>query len=113
MSSPERREWAKAFESELTSLINNKTLEEVVLPPGAKVVSTKWVCKTKRDANGNFLEHKARLVGRGFTQRYDIDYDETYAPVGRMTSIRIFFVEAVVHGLLIWQMDAETAFLNP
>ncbi|KAE8216983.1 hypothetical protein CF326_g9617, partial [Tilletia indica] len=113
MSSPERREWAKAFESELTSLINNKTLEEVVLPPGAKVVSTKWVCKTKRDADGNFLKHKARLVGRGFTQRYGIDYDETYAPVGRMTSMRIFFVEAVVHGLLIWQMDAETAFLNP
>ncbi|KAE8236029.1 hypothetical protein A4X13_0g9289, partial [Tilletia indica] len=82
------------------------------LPPGAKVVSTKWVCKTKRDADGNFLKHKARLVGRGFTQRYGIDYDETYAPVGRMTSMRIFFVEAVVHGLLIWQMDAETAFLN-
>ncbi|KAE8256647.1 hypothetical protein A4X03_0g5197 [Tilletia caries] len=113
MSSAERNEWAKAFESELTSLINNKTLEEVVLPPGAKVVSTKWVCKTKRDADGNYLKHKARLVGRGFTQRYGIDYDETYAPVGRMTSLRIFFVEASVNNSLVWQMDAETAFLNP
>ncbi|KAE8203689.1 hypothetical protein CF327_g7762 [Tilletia walkeri] len=113
MSSPERHEWTKAFDSELTSLINNKTLEEVVLPPGAKVVSTKWVCKTKRDADGNFVKHKARLVGRGFTQRYGIDYDETYAPVGRMTSLRIFFVEAAVHDCIVWQMDAETAFLNP
>jgi len=113
MASPQRHEWSKAFDSELQSLIRNETLEEVVLPPGAKVVSTKWVCKTKRDADGNFVKYKARLVGRGFTQRYGIDYDETYAPVGRMTSMRIFFVMAAVKNLVVWQMDAETAFLNP
>ena len=102
-----------AIQREFNSLIKNGTLEEVIVPEGANIVTTKHVFKTKYDANGNFVKRKDRCVARGFTQEYGVDYDETYAPVARMTSMRIFFVMLIVYQLIAWQMDVETAFLNP
>ena len=110
---PERQEWIDAIQREFNSLIKNGTLEEVIVPEGANIVTTKHVFKTKYDANGNFVKRKDRCVARGFTQEYGVDYDETYAPVARMTSLRIFFVMLIVYQLIAWQMDVETAFLNP
>ena len=72
----------------------------------------RWIYKVKYAANGSIEKHKARFVARGFSQVEGIDYDETFAPVARYTSIRT--VMAIVADMVwkIHQMDVKTAFLN-
>ena len=63
-------------------------------------------------ANGTIDKFKARLVIQGFRQREGVDYFDTYAPVARITTIRLLIALASIHGLVIHQMDVKTAFLN-
>lgn len=106
------KKWESAMNEEMASLNENNTWDLIHLPKGKKVIKTKWVFKTKRDVDGNVIRHKARLVVKGFTQRYGIDYDQTYSPVVRYTSIRFLIALAVKNQLKIHQMDAITAFLQ-
>ena len=71
---------------ELDQLCTNGTWEKAVSPPGAKVVSTRWVFKIKYNSLGELDKFEARLVARGFTQRYGVDFSETYSPVLKMAS---------------------------
>ena len=105
-------EWKVATDSEYNSLIENKTWELVELPPGRKAVGCKWVFKLKHAGDGTVERFKARLVAKGYAQKYGIDYDETFSPVVRFSSIRFLLAFAVQNDLLIHQMDVETAFLN-
>ena len=82
------------------------------MPPGRKVVGCKWVFKLKHSCDDTVERFKARLVAKGYTQKYGIDYDETFSPVVRFSSIRCLLAFAVQNDLLIHQMDVETAFLN-
>ncbi len=84
----------------------------VPLPAGRKPVSCKWVFKIKQGANGEVECYKARLVARGFTQTYGVDYNETFAPVAKFTSIRCILVLAALEDMEIHQMDVKTTFLN-
>ena len=59
------------------------------LPPGKKVVNCKWVFTVKHKANGSIERLKARLAARGFTQSYGVDYQETFALVAKLNTIRI------------------------
>lgn len=77
-----------------------------------RALSTKWVFTIKRDAVGNLLCHKARLVARGFEQRQGIDFDLTYAPVARLDSIRTLLVICASRNYRLLQFDISTAFLN-
>jgi hypothetical protein len=70
-------------------------------PKGANIVSCKWVFKIKRLPNGQIDRYKARLVVRGFSQRYGVDYEETFAPIVRMESLRILLAIAAVEDLEI------------
>lgn len=72
----------------------------------------KWVFTIKNDEFGYPLRYKARLVARGFSQQYLVDYDETFAPVARMASFRFILAFANQFNLLIHHMDVKTAFLN-
>lgn len=112
LSSPNAEKWRNAMNEELNSLQENQTWELVKLPHGRKPISSKWVFKVKRDANGQINRYKARLVIKGCAQRHGIDYSETYSPVVRYTSIRYLFALAAKHDLEINQMDAVTAFLQ-
>lgn len=104
--------WICAMKDEIKSLEENKTWNLVELPKEKKVIKTKWIFKTKRNVDGDITRFKARLVARGYTQRYGVDYEETYAPVVRYTTVRVLMALAVRKKLQIYQMDAVTAFLQ-
>ena len=105
-------QWEEAANLEYQSLMENKTWELVKLPTGRKPVGYKWVFKKKRGSDGKVDRYKARLVAKGFTQKYGVDYDQTFSPVVRYSSIRALLAFAIQNGLLIHQMDVVTAFLN-
>jgi len=82
------------------------------LPNDVNIVSCKWVLKYKRDSNGNIVKRKARLVARGFTQRYGIDYTITFSPTLKLDSLRIIIAIAVQRDYEIIQIDINAAYLN-
>lgn len=104
--------WKAAMNDEYNSLIENRTWDLVKIPAGRKPIKSKWVFKTKRDDKGEIVRYKARLVAKGCSQKYGIDYNETYSPVVRYVSIRFLIELAVKLDLKIDQMDAVTAFLQ-
>ncbi|GJU36636.1 retrovirus-related pol polyprotein from transposon TNT 1-94 [Tanacetum coccineum] len=71
-----------------------------------------WVFRNKLDENGIVSRNKARLVAQGYNQQEGIDYDETYAPVARLESIRILLAYACALDFKLFQMDVKSAFLN-
>jgi hypothetical protein len=75
-------------------------------------VTSKWIYKIKHAADGSIKKYKARFVARGFSEREGVDYEETFAPVARYTSINTVISLALIMGWRIHQMDVKTAFLN-
>jgi len=82
------------------------------LPKGAKSIGCKWIFKKKYQSNGSIDKYKARLIAKGFTQKPNIDYFDTFTLVTRISSIRVLLVLTTTHKLVIHQMDVKTAFLN-
>jgi len=105
------KEWIMAIKEEYESLIKNGTWELVKLLLGKNLVTCKWVFKTKHDANGNIVRFKARLIARGFSQAYGIDYFETYAPVAKLTTYHVIFALTALEQWEIHGMDVITAYL--
>jgi hypothetical protein len=86
---------------------------EVVPRPKRKdVVSSKWIYNIKHATNRSIEKHKARVVARVFSQKEGIDYEETFAPVARYTSIRTIIALAAKMKWKLHQMDVKTTFLN-
>ncbi|KAI1002675.1 hypothetical protein K3495_g5522 [Podosphaera aphanis] len=110
MRSPQAKEWEEAVKTEIDQLIMNGTWEEMLLPKGANLVSTKWVFTIKETVNGNIERFKARLVARGFSQSQGIDYTETFAPTVRMDTFRIFLATIAKRDLKCYQFDIKNAF---
>ena len=104
--------WVKAMNEELDQIEKNKTWELVLRPSQKNVIGTKWVFRNKLDEAGKIVRNKARLVCKGYAQIEGIDFEETFAPVARMESIRMFLALAVHKGFRIHQMDIKSAFLN-
>ena len=94
------------------SLMDNKTWVLTNLPLGRQLVGCRWLFKVNYNADGSMARHKARLVAKGYSQMEDIDYNETFAPVAKLTSIRMLFAIAAAMDYEIHQMDVKTAFLN-
>ncbi len=100
------------MQEEYDSFMANNTWTLEPLPAHRKPVSCKWVFKIKQGANGAVERYKARLVARGFTQTYGVDYNETFAPVAKFTSICCILALAALEDMEIHQMDVKTTFLN-
>jgi len=100
-----------AIAVELKSITDNGTWEMVDLPGGRTPVKCGWVFRVKRGAEGEVIRYKARLVAKGFTQRYGIDYLETFALVVKLTSLCIILALAAARNYEIDQTDIKTAYL--
>nr|GEU92423.1 hypothetical protein [Tanacetum cinerariifolium] len=103
--------WLDAINAEMQSMKDNQVWRLVDLPLDYKTVGSKWLFKKKTDMDGIVHTYKARLMAKGFTQFYGVDYEETLSPVVDIRSIRILIAIATFN-YEIWQMDVETAFLN-
>ena len=112
LASENHREWKEATDAEYQSLIENDTWDLTELPAGRKAIGCKWVFKVKYAEEGQVERFKGRLVAKGFLQKHGIDYDETFSPVVRFSSIRTLLAFAISRGMHIHQMDVVTAFLN-
>ncbi|RVW75057.1 Retrovirus-related Pol polyprotein from transposon RE2 [Vitis vinifera] len=104
--------WQIAMKEELDALTKNHTWDLVTLPPGQSVVGCKWIYKIKTRSDGSVECYKARLVAKGFTQEYGIDYEETFALVARISSVRALLAVAAARKWDLFQMDVKNAFLN-
>ena len=112
MKSNYSSKWFEAMEDEMKSINTNKVWDLKIIPKGAKPVGCKWVYKTKLDSQRNIERYKARLVAKDFTQREEIDYNETFSPVSCKDSFRIIMTLVAHYDLELHQMDVKTAFLN-
>ncbi|DBA04559.1 TPA: hypothetical protein N0F65_011107 [Lagenidium giganteum] len=112
MQSPYAKKRKEAIRREIRSHYINHTWETLRLPDGVKVVGCKWVFAVKRDENGNITLLKARLVAHGFTQKFGVDFKETYSPVASLNSIRLLLALCCQRKFKVKQFDVETAFLN-
>ncbi|GJU24151.1 retrovirus-related pol polyprotein from transposon TNT 1-94 [Tanacetum coccineum] len=104
--------WTMAMQEELNQFKTNDVWSLVPPPENQTIIGTKWVFKNKLDENGIVSRNKARLVAQGYNQQEGIDFDETYAPVARLESIRILLAYACAHDFKLYQMDVKSAFLN-
>ncbi|KAF0925349.1 hypothetical protein E2562_016040 [Oryza meyeriana var. granulata] len=91
---------------------SNQTWRLVPLPPGHRPIGLKWVYKVKKNAAGEVIKHKARLVAKGYVQQPGVDFDEVFAPVARIESVRLLLALAAQEGWPVHHMDVKSAFLN-
>jgi hypothetical protein len=108
----QRKEWADAMTEEDQSIIKNNVWEIVPRPKSKDVVSSKWLFKIKHVADGSIEKYKERFVAHVFSQKEGIDYEKTFAPVAKYTSIITIIALAAKMKWKLHQMDVKTAFLN-
>jgi hypothetical protein len=89
------QEWTKAMDVEYQALIKNDTCHLVPRKEAKNVMDSKWVYKIKRHADGSIDRYKAHLVAKGFKQRYEIDYEDTFSPDVKAATIRLVLSVAV------------------
>jgi len=110
--SGEAKQGLAAANDEMRSLIEAKVFHLVPRSiTRGRVVTSMWVFKVKRQSDGAIERFKARLVARGFSQQRGIDFDETFAPIAKLQSIRLILALAAMNDLELHQMDVKTAFL--
>jgi hypothetical protein len=80
------------------------------LPVKQKAIGQKWVFKVKWDPEGNVVKHKARLVAKGYVQCQGVDFDEVFAPVARIETVRVLLTPAAQSGWEVHHMDVKSAF---
>jgi hypothetical protein len=106
------KNWKQAMDLEFAALLKNKTWHLVPSPKGKNIIDCKWVFKLKRKADGSIDKYKGRLVAKGYKQRYGIDYEDTFSPVVKASTIHLVLSIAVSRGWHLRQLDFQNAFLH-
>jgi hypothetical protein len=106
------REWRNAMNLEFDALLRNQTWTLVPPHPSQNLIGCKWVFRVKRKADDTVERHKARLVAKGFHQQFGVDYDETYSPVIKPTTVRTVLSLAISSSWCLRQIDIQNAFLH-
>ncbi|WKA00084.1 hypothetical protein VitviT2T_018475 [Vitis vinifera] len=101
-----------AMQEELNQFEIIEVWKLVSKPSNQSVIRTIWVFRNKMDENDIIVRNKARLVAQGFNQEEGIDYEETFAPVARLETIRMLLAFACFKDFVLYQMDVKSAFLN-
>ena len=104
--------WKEPMEEEMEIMRKWGVFKLVPRPKDQRVVGLKWVYANKYDADGEITRRKARLVAQGFTQIPGLEYNQTYASVTRLESMRTVIAIAAQLGLHLWQIDFVSAYLN-
>ena len=104
--------WVESMHEELNQFVRNDVWEFATRPGGVHIIGTKWIFKNKTNEDGEIIRNKSRLVAQGYTQVEGIDFDESFAPVARLESIRILMSIACTMNFKLYQMDVKCAFLN-
>ena len=104
--------WVDACKEEIRSIEKNNTWTLVELPKGFKPIGLKWIFKIKRNADKSISKYKAKLVAKGYVQRHGVDYDDVFAPVARIETIRLVMAIAASKGWEIHYLEVKTAFLH-
>ena len=112
MNDVNSNKWLEAMKDELKSMVQNEVWDLIELPEGRQKVGCKWVFKTKRDSHGNLERYMASLVAKGFIQKDDVNYEETFSPVSKKYSFRIIMALVAHYDLELHQMGMKTTFLN-
>lgn len=107
-----KEQWKIAMKNEISAVEKNNTWVLTDLPPGRRAISLKWVYKIKKDANGNIVKYKARIVARGFVQKKGVDFDEVFASVTRLETARLLLALSAKNGWEVHHLDVKTTFLN-
>ena len=111
LDSKESSKWREAMDREIAALKENQTWKLIPLPKGAKAIPCKWVFRLKTNPDSTIDKYKARLVVKGFGQRYGIDYSQTFSPVAKLGTIRSILSVAATEQMELVQFDVSTAFL--
>lgn len=104
--------WREAMEVEFNALQKNNTWYLVPPKPNLNIIDCKWVFKLKRKADGSVDRYKARIVAKGFEQRFGIDYEETFSLVVKPTTIRVLLSLAISRRWCLRQLDIQNTFLH-
>jgi hypothetical protein len=104
--------WKEAMDAEFAALQQNQTWHLVPFRRGLNIIDSRWVFKVKHRPDGSVDRYKARLVAKGFKQHHGIDYDDTYIPVVKATTIRVILSLAVTQGWHMRQLDVDNVFLH-
>ena len=104
--------WLQAMKTEFNALLHNHTWQLVPRSPHMNVINCNWIFKLKHKPDGSTERYKARLVAKGFKQEDDFDYDETFSPLTKITTVRILLSIAISQNWLIHQLDVSNAFLH-
>ncbi|CAN0876377.1 Retrovirus-related Pol polyprotein from transposon TNT 1-94 [Linum grandiflorum] len=104
--------WVAAMQEEIRALEENHTWDVVLRPAHTPIIGCRWIFTIKRHSDGSIDRYKARLVAQGFRQEYGIDYDETFAPVAKMQTVRTLLAVAARQNWELNQLDIKNAFLH-
>lgn len=111
-SRPDWSDWKSAMNREITTLERAGTWTTVPRPTNKNIVGSKWVFRIKRKADGTIEKYKARLVAQGFTQKFGVDYFDTFSPVAKLSSFRIILAIAARNDWDADTFDFNGAYLN-
>nr|GFA40424.1 retrovirus-related Pol polyprotein from transposon TNT 1-94 [Tanacetum cinerariifolium] len=103
-------DWVSAMQEELDQFTRLKVWRLVPRPKGKSIIKTKWIFKNKKDESSLVIRNKVRLVAVGYSQQEGINYDETFVPVARIESIRLFLAYASHKDFTVFQMDVKKRF---
>lgn len=110
MKSDKSVEWGLACDKEIEMLRRMKVWDEVDLPVGKQAVSSKWVCNCKTNSDGVVIKQKSQFVVRGFNQEQGVDFNKTFAPTARISSLMILSAIRMKRGWVLKGFDVVSAY---
>lgn len=106
------KHWREAMFTEMRALLKNMTWVKGKLPEGVRTVGCRWVFTIKQRPDGTIERYRARLVEKGYTQTYGVDYEETFSPVAKINTVRVLFSIVANKDWPLHQFDVTNAFFT-